>query len=102
MQGGDSSSAPVRVAEVDVGGIVRGDEQRRFDLAEQMRHHRARLSEAVDVVLRNASAEDLRDPASTAIRAKIFERVRGTLGDGSVDAIAFAHYRVFDVTPRVR
>lgn len=87
---------PVRVAEVDLVGVVRADEERWFQLRDHVRRHEARLTADVDAVVRSATADELADPAFAAVRDRVFARMTATLGPGILEQVVFAHYRVFD------
>ncbi|MEM1061638.1 MAG: hypothetical protein AAF532_09515 [Planctomycetota bacterium] len=94
---------PVRVAEVDLLGLVRVENPDEAYLVRRyIRGHKNRLAEDVDSVLRSATAEELADPAAEAIRGRIRERVDRSLPSVAVERVAFGHYRVFDVPAVVR
>lgn len=90
----------VRIAEVELRGLTRFAPDETFSLDALLRRRRAALTEAVDVVLRTASPDELGDPENTALHPRLLERVNESLGADLIERLVFAHFRVFE-TPGV-
>ncbi|MEM1061637.1 MAG: hypothetical protein AAF532_09510 [Planctomycetota bacterium] len=96
IAGGEDDEQIVRVAEVELHGLVRGSQDELFLLSGHVRRRRAALEEAVDIVVRTAGPAELEDPENTALRDVFRDRVNAALGRDVVEDVVFTHFRVFD------
>lgn len=95
-----ASKNTVRLAELELRGLVRGSEDRSFRVEALCRRRKNALTEAIDVVMRTASPAELDDPENEVLKSRLADRIGRIVGADVIEEFYVTHCRIFE-TPSV-
>jgi len=97
MKTASGNSKHLAVIEYEVSLEAKGSLATLFETEQEIKNKKNRLRALVEMVVNNASAEQLRESELKSIKAAILENVSEIIGEKSVTDVIFSRFGMFEI-----